>query len=90
MNSENHQTEKEKNISNIKKIFLFLMDYGYILFALHCIITIISIYIALYCKKNDLISFETFFAAVIPYVYLPFRYYLKDFCDMPSKVCFAP
>jgi hypothetical protein len=90
MNSENHQTEKEKNISNTKKVFLFLIEYSYILFALHSIITIISIYIALYCNKTDLFSFEIFFAALVPYIYLPFRYYFKDFCDMPSKVCFAP
>ena len=90
MDSINHEDEKKisnEKISNIKKMTLFLIEYSYILFAIYVIITIISVYIALHC--NDVFSFETFTALVVPYIYLPLRYYFKDFCNMPTKMCFA-
>ena len=54
---------------------LFLLEYSYILFAIYVIITIISVYIALHC--NDVFSFETFTALVVPYIYLPLDIILK-------------
>ncbi len=87
MESKTHQNEKEQYISKIKKIFLSLIEYSYIIFSLYIIITIVSIYTALNC--NDIFSFETFFAIAVPYIYLPLRYYFKDYCNMPTKMCFA-
>ena len=88
METKTDQNEKEQYISKIKKIFLSLIEYSYIIFSLYIIITIVSIYTALNC--NDIFSFETFFAIAVPYIYLPLRYYFKDYCNnMPTKMCFA-
>ncbi len=81
MDFKKHQNKNERNI------FIFLIKYSYILFTLYIIITIISIYTALHC--NDLFSFETLFATIVPYIYLPFRYYFKNYCKLPNKICFA-
>tara|TARA_Y100000591_G_C21666948_1_gene610840 strand:- start:489 stop:752 length:264 start_codon:yes stop_codon:yes gene_type:complete len=87
MESKAHQNEKEQYISKIRKIFLSLIEYSYIIFSLYIIITIVSLYTALNC--NDIFSFETFFAIAVPYIYLPLRYYFRDYCNMPTKMCFA-
>ena len=88
MESKTQQNKKKEYISNIKKIFLSIVEYGYIIFSLYIMITMISLYTALNC--NDVFSFETFFAIAVPYIYLPLRYYFKNYCNtMPTKVCFA-
>lgn len=88
MESKTDESEKEENIYNVKKMFLFLIEYAYIMFYLYIILAIVSLYTALHC--NDVFSFETFFAITVPYIYLPLRYYFKNHCNnMPSQMCIA-
>ena len=75
-----------KKMNNIRKIWLFIIEYSYIFLIIHIIGTIISVYISLHC--NNFFSIETIVACFFPYIYLPFRYYLKDNCNMPTKMCF--
>ena len=75
-----------KKMNNIKKVWLFIKQYNYIFLILYIIGTTISVYISLHC--NHFFSLETIVACLFPYIYLPFRYYLKDSCNMPNKMCF--
>ena len=81
------KNNKKDKIETIKKVLLFLYKYYYIFLIIYIILSIISIYIALHC--NNFFSLETVVAGFFPYIYIPFRYYLKDYCKMPTQMCFA-
>ena len=76
----------ENKSSKNTKIFVF----NRVFYIIYIVSSIYALYISLDCN-NEIISFESLFALLFPFIYIPIRLYAKQQCKNPNigSICIA-